>query len=235
MSHRSFRNNNREKRREYKKIFIFSEGEVTEPEYFCAMSREVEDKIGRKGIKILETIGGFGNTISLVEKVVKAIEDDIPVDQNKTLSDLGYDKGSPGNDEIWVVFDKDSFSDDNFNKAIKLARQNNIKVAYSNECFEFWFLLHFNYHATQQNREWYYKKLSEGKFLGNIVNGDYKNNGKQTGMGARIYNLIKDKENDAIRNAKRLETDMKAEPTFAKRNPYTNIYELVESIRNINN
>ena len=46
---------------------------------------------------------------------------------------------------VWVVFDKDDFSDDQFNNAISLAERNGIHTAWSNESIELWFLLHFNY------------------------------------------------------------------------------------------
>lgn len=46
-------------------------------------------------------------------------------------------------DHVWVVFDKDEFTDENFNEAINMARKSGIKVAYSNQAFEYWLLLHF--------------------------------------------------------------------------------------------
>lgn len=46
-------------------------------------------------------------------------------------------------DHVWVVFDKDEFTDENFNEAINLARNSGIEVAYSNQAFEYWLLLHF--------------------------------------------------------------------------------------------
>ncbi|HMZ32282.1 MAG TPA: RloB family protein, partial [Methanoregulaceae archaeon] len=50
-------------------------------------------------------------------------------------------------DIVWVVFDKDS-SDENetkikrFEDAFTIAEKENFKVAYSNEVFELWLLLH---------------------------------------------------------------------------------------------
>lgn len=44
---------------------------------------------------------------------------------------------------VWIVFDKDDFSPDNFNGAINKANANGIKVAWSNQAFEYWFILHF--------------------------------------------------------------------------------------------
>lgn len=51
-------------------------------------------------------------------------------------------------DEVWVVFDKDdadlnSTTIDRFKKAFETANNNAFRVAWSNEVFELWFLLHF--------------------------------------------------------------------------------------------
>ena len=42
--------------------------------------------------------------------------------------------------KIWVVFDKDDFSD--FDQAVKLAVSSQLEIGCSNECFELWYLLH---------------------------------------------------------------------------------------------
>jgi len=49
-------------------------------------------------------------------------------------------------DEVWCVFDKDDFPDQDFNQAIVLASAKGFRVAYSNQAFEYWLLLHFNDH-----------------------------------------------------------------------------------------
>lgn len=51
-------------------------------------------------------------------------------------------------DEVWAVFDKDDLDVENknaerFEEAFRIAEANDIKVAYSNECFELWLLLHY--------------------------------------------------------------------------------------------
>jgi hypothetical protein len=49
-------------------------------------------------------------------------------------------------EQIWCVFDKDQFPAQNFNQAITLAQQYNLGVAYSNQAFEYWLILHFEDH-----------------------------------------------------------------------------------------
>ena len=59
----------------------------------------------------------------------------------------------------WVVFDKDDFPENDFNSAILSARQNGFEVAYSNQAFEFWFLLHFNLYQGALHRSRYEKNV----------------------------------------------------------------------------
>ncbi len=60
------------------------------------------------------------------------------------------------------MFDKDSFLSNNFNNAIRVALANNLKVAYSNQSFEYWLILHFEDHQGGKiNREDYNKKINK--------------------------------------------------------------------------
>jgi len=71
-------------------------------------------------------------------------------------------------DEIWCVFDmdvrrgEDEYSD--FDNAIHQAESLGFKVAYSNDAFELWFYLHFEYTDAKNLRTFYYEEL--GKRLG---------------------------------------------------------------------
>jgi hypothetical protein len=68
----------------------------------------------------------------------------------------------------WIFIDRDEMRTnecsghpkDNFNTALSLAEQHQVKVAWSNPCFEFWFLLHFVYHNTPIDRAELPEKLS---------------------------------------------------------------------------
>lgn len=51
-------------------------------------------------------------------------------------------------DEVWVVLDRDAnplnrFDKSHFNQALDLAGKNGVFVAYSNDAFELWFILHY--------------------------------------------------------------------------------------------
>jgi hypothetical protein len=152
-------------------FLIVCEGEKTEPNYF--ISFPVDKKIIEVDIK------GLGaNTDSLVKKAIE-------------LKNSAIKSRSPYV-QVWCVFDRDSFSPQNFNNAFALAEQNQIRIAYSNEAFELWYLLHFNYHDAGIAREQYVEKLDrllEEKYLKN---------------SELMYKKLLDKQESAIRNAKRL-------------------------------
>lgn len=63
-------------------------------------------------------------------------------------------------DHQWIVIDRDvertnggGHTPENFNQAIAKADGKGIKVAYSNPCFEIWYLLHFEFRNTAIDRE----------------------------------------------------------------------------------
>lgn len=100
------------------KILIVCEGKNTETSYF--------EKFKLTSATIVPVGEGY-NTISLVNRA-------------KYLSEQKqYEK-------IWCVFDKDDFDVNDFNNAIVLANSYDFGVAYSNQAFEYWFILHFNDH-----------------------------------------------------------------------------------------
>lgn len=99
-------------------ILIICEGKNTEPSYFNNF------KLSSATVK---SIGEGYNTVSLVKRALKLSQ--------RTKYD-----------QVWCVFDKDDFDDDDFNTAINLANQNDFGVAYSNQAFEYWIILHFNDH-----------------------------------------------------------------------------------------
>ncbi|MBF0606211.1 MAG: RloB domain-containing protein [Magnetococcales bacterium] len=192
----------------FKTVLIMCEGEKTEVYYFEDFRDDLK-KSGIRGINIEVTGTGY-NTVSLVNEAIK-------------------EKNNGSYHSVWAVFDKDDFNQ--FNGAIQIANANNINVAYSNEAFELWYLLHFNYHDTAMSRKDYEPKLT-GK-----IGRKYEKNSE--GM----YATIKDKQNNAIRNAKNLLNEykpgndknfdpMKITEGFnpANNNPSTTVHLLVEEL-----
>lgn len=115
-------------------ILIVCEGENTEPSYFNQF-RITSAKV--------KSVGEGYNTISLVNRAL-------------ALSQQG------NYDQVWCVFDKDDFNDNDFNSAIQIAVDNNFGVAYSNQSFEYWLILHFNDHqGGGMHRDSYNDKINE--------------------------------------------------------------------------
>jgi len=171
-------------------FLIVCEGKRTEPNYFKSFRV-------RKDVQV-QVIGEGYNTLSLVKRAIELEQ-----------------KGKY--DQVWVVFDRDDFPAQHFNEAISLAERNGIGVAYSNEAFEIWYLLHFNYHDVATSRRRYKRMLTER------LGFEYQKNAPD------MYERLQMKQADAIRNAKKLlQTYSPHRPE--RDNPCTTVYRLVEAL-----
>jgi len=120
-------------------------------------------------------------------------------------------------DRIWVVFDKDSFPASNFDNAINKAESNDFGCAWSNEAFELWYILHFEYRNTGMTRDKYKVKLTE------LLGSEYKKNDSD------MYGKLSDKQQDAIRNASKLLESHGSLPPSSS-NPATTVFKLVQEL-----
>ena len=156
--------------REVKQSFlIVCEGEKTEPDYFKAF---------RMTAATIKAVGQAMNTMTLVNKAISIREAD--------------QKRKRVYDQCWVVFDKDDFPAKDFNQAIQLAEKNGFRVAYSNQAFEYWFLLHYNLYTGAIHRNQYKDMLTR------LTGMPYS---KSEGYGAVMYNLLLFRQQQAISNA----------------------------------
>ncbi len=120
------------------KILIVCEGENTEKDYFEMLKRFFK-LYNTLTIKI---VGEGNNTLNLVKKAKKLNQQD------------EYE-------QVWCVFDKDDFPNKNFNEAIQIAESLGFEVAYSNQAFEYWLLLHFENHLGNPiHRDLYYDRIN---------------------------------------------------------------------------
>lgn len=169
-NHRAFNLSRRQGVREIKQSFlIVCEGENTEPDYFRAF---------RMTTAKVKAVGQAMNTLSLVTKAINIREAD--------------KKKKRVYDQCWVVFDKDDFLANDFNQAIMLAEKNDFHVAYSNQAFEYWFLLHYNLYTGPLHRNQYEKMLSKLTGIPYV---------KTEGFGTVMYNLLLKRQPLAIKNA----------------------------------
>jgi len=115
-------------------ILIVCEGGNTEPSYFNQF---------RLSSATIRAVGEGYNTVSLINRA------------RQLANDKKYD-------QVWCVFDKDDFSENDFNNAIRIAESQGFKVAYSNQSFEYWLILHFDDHqGVGMHRRDYNEKLNE--------------------------------------------------------------------------
>ncbi len=117
--------------RKYLQFFlIVCEDESTEPFYF-----EKFRALFPEHTLFLKTVGTGRDPLGVVKQSI--IErDSLFIETKKEI------------DFVWAVFDKDDADEnktkvENFEKAFEIAAKENISIAYSNEVFELWLLLHF--------------------------------------------------------------------------------------------
>lgn len=195
-----------ETRYKRKYFLIVCEGQKTEPLYFEGLKQCLAPGI-------LETvdidIDGTGkNTVRIIEEAIIS----------RNASTRKYD-------EVWVVFDRDSFPARNFNNAIHKAAAHRINCAWSNECFEIWYLLHFNFHDTAMNRNQYQAILEREISIRTGTHFVYQKN--DPGM-FRILRKYADLP-FAIKNAIKLEKNY-TDRNFARHNPRTRVHHLVKRL-----
>jgi len=205
------------KNREYKNsILIICEGEKTEPNYFNSF------QVSNVEVK---TIGLGMNTTSLVEEAIikwKELEA-----ENRCY------------EHLWCVFDRDEFLQEKYNQAFEtiiseekklnkrfkrsVGREIKIFIAYSNQAFELWYLLHYDFIESACHRSQYQRMLSDR------MGKEYKKN------DAKMYQTLQELsqstndrkgQNFAIRNAKNLRSSRVSSGEH-NQNPSTSVDKLV--------
>lgn len=170
------------------RFLIVCEGMKTEPNYFRSFRVNVD----------VEIEPAAGNTLSVVRRA------------DELAKKEKYD-------QIWCVFDRDSFPAADFDNAISSARSKGFRVAYSNEAFEIWYLLHFDNHVAALPRHQYWPILTSR--LGK----------KYAKNSTEIYSDLQGSVQLAIRRAKRILSEYDPHVP-SKDNPSTTVFELVEEL-----
>lgn len=161
-------------------VLIVCDGKNTEPDYF--------GQLRLRSVRV-KTIGEGYNTTSLIERA------------GQLQQEANYD-------QVWVVFDRDSFNPHAFQEAIRLAEKNGFGVAWSNQSFEYWLILHFEDHQGGGMG----RKLYGDKINGYIVpEGAYYDSEGSKHISADFFTLLESldpktrlpRQELAIRRAKR--------------------------------
>ena len=188
------------KRKRNPVVYIICEGAETEPRYFNAFRTRYCN------IDIVTLSSSYKSADSLVRKA------------KSTLGEHPYypDEG----DVVWCVFDCDDNSDTMLRKAGEIADREGYKTAFSNPCFEYWYLLHFvDYVGYLENCDAVIRQLQKKGRL-----PDYA-------KSQDLYNRLLPIQAEAIRRAgKRMEAVVRERSHLLVRenNPVTNVHELVE-------
>lgn len=190
--------------RPLRRVLIVCEDEKSSRLYFDQFP------IDRKRIDI-RTVGSGRNTDSLVEHAIDLKRDAIR-------------RREPYN-EVFSVFDRDSFPAQNFNRAIQLARNSGVRAIWVNEAFELWYLLHFDFINTTIPRGKYAEMLEQRLGI------RYEKNDPS------IYGRLQGIQSVAMRNATRLKKHWieirrgGCDPESC--NPSTNINDLVDFLNQL--
>lgn len=190
------------------RILIVCEGTKTEPHYFEALVKTNASTVCEVSIE-----GTGRSTVSLVDEASK-------------IKEKLEQKNAMHFDRVWVVFDKDDFDD--FNKAIAKAKQLGFQSAWTNEAFELWYYLHFEYLDTAIDRSKYIEKLET------VLRKKMRDNGFKYHKGnPDMYRLLQQygSEDLAKRHAQKLRT-LYTGTDYATHKPCTMVDKLVEELQN---
>ena len=194
------------KRQPRETFLIVCEGEKTEYYYFTCLREDLKSN----NIKI-KVKGEGQNTLSLVKKAIN----------------IKNNEKSASYDQVWCVFDKDNYTKEQFNQAEGLAQKENIKIAYSNEAFEIWYILHFKYLDTATPRDRYGSILTnQMRKLGLVGEKEKYEKSREN-----IYEKLKPYQPTAIINAEKLikrRDELKQHPFDP--HPSTTVHELVREL-----
>lgn len=128
-------------RRPKRKFYLICEGKNTEPEYFNGLQRSQKSNIVE--LKIFPDEGSPSALLRYAKKLFSG--------RRRRFS---FEK----DDQIWILFDKDEHAC--FEETIKKCNESNIQAGFSNPCFEYWLVLHFQDHNSLDDGAAIQKKLA---------------------------------------------------------------------------
>jgi hypothetical protein len=204
------------KRREQRPVvLIVTEGSKTEPKYF----RSFRTRDSNIDIHVVGSgeYGGGTDYESLVRKTIAYME----------KNGLSAKNG----DKLWVVADGDVNYDNAdpvtaknraLEKAKRLAERYAITVALSNPCFEFWYLLHFQFTTAF---------LKDYDAVANLLKAYIPDYDKAKAVAAQLLPLM----SQAVQNADRVEKHHAANGCVdlcnVEVNPITSVHRLVADLK----
>jgi hypothetical protein len=118
-------------------VYVFSEGKVTEPSYIEIIKEQATwaDSSLEVDVHIANA-----NAPTSQRKPLTLVEDAVRLMREKTRQGKRSGVKKAHLPQVWCLFDRDQH--EGVDTALKLAREGDIRVAFSHPCFEVWRLLH---------------------------------------------------------------------------------------------
>lgn len=181
---------------------IFCEGTKTEPSYIRGFAQAINTKYsGYAKHNLIEVHGTGRNTIGLLKYARRFVSQNYPSARC-----------------VYLMYDKDDFPHDNFDNTQFSAEEKDdvcrYHVAWSNECIELWFLLHFQEIDSNISRELCCSKLKDHLPA-------YEKNSEET------YANLRHLTSAAIDRSRKLYDSYEPDTPPSQRTPATRVHELV--------
>jgi len=196
-------------RRRKTTVLVVGEGQATEPDYFHKL--KMEDAVASR-FHVTVKRGKGGSRLDIVREAVNRKKD-------------------PGAqyDEAWCVMDVEKLESRESRKdlrdAVNLAKKEKLSLCLSNPAFEVWFLSHFL--RTSQH-------FSDCDAVIVVLDQHWRDTFGGSGYSKtdeRIYDRLRHRMDDAIRNAHDVRTkDHRCRKEFADCNSCTDVYVLVRRL-----
>lgn len=198
-------------RKAHPKIFVWSHTRKAEIEYFQDFKNHLRSPLLMPKKEICWTPQ---------ELLVKVIQW-----KNKNICEKD-------NDQVWCIFDVDDFyknSKGKLIKAVENAKKNNIKIAYANECFELWILLHFLKPTSA---------ISRGKNIEKKIQKEFKKHRLvEFKKNQKVFDILLQFQSVAVKNAKNILPEYNGinwnEKLSERGNPSTSFHFLVDEINRL--
>lgn len=198
-----------ETRKQKPLLLVVCEDENIEPAYFNKLKENYRDILEEKG----------NRKTAPIHIVRRAIRLEQEYKQKGKISPKAT---------TWCVFDVDRNTQQQINEALALAKENNICIALSNPCIEFWFLCHYDNPSSRPYRD---SQEALDKIIGKCPT--YSKTIKKFSGIEDFLTFVSEEENikQAIITANKINAENENPEKYnISRNPSTTITELIEII-----
>jgi hypothetical protein len=185
---------------------IVCEGEATEPYYFESLWHHI--RLSTVDVKVV----GQGAEIWGVIDAACRLRDDRKKEAADSVQIAAYD-------EVWCVVDTERRNDNpSWERGVNRANATGLRLAWSNPCFEYWLLLHF--------------ELTGRSFDGyTAIKPCVSRHIKHYEKGTKCFDLLAARIPTAIEHSKQIHrSQWQDTPRLIDRNPATTVHELVERL-----